>query len=83
MKCYDGQPPNTAFSKIIGVIRLHDENGLPVWKIELNIPYVPSLFTCNLNFATQGEAIRAAINVESKLNRLVNEWNRKKGAKRK
>lgn len=67
------------FSRCVYVVKCGPDNhGCVLYKVEVNIPYVPSLLTCNRDFYSEREAIGAAINIEAKLNRLVREWERKR-----
>jgi hypothetical protein len=65
----------TPFGGCVYVVPCHD--GL--WKIEVNIPYVPSLLTCNRDYYDEAEARRDAFHLEAKMNRMVHEWNNRKG----
>jgi len=52
--------------------------GDGLFKIEVNIPYVPSLLTCNRDYYNEAEAQRDAFHLEAKMNRMVHEWNKRK-----
>ncbi len=56
--------------------------GDGLFKIEVNIPYVPSLLTSNRDYYSEAEARVDAIHLEAKLNRMVQVWNRKRAETR-
>lgn len=46
-----------------------------LFKIEVNIPYFPSLLTSNRDYYNEREAQMDALHLEAKLNRMVHLWN--------
>ena len=67
----------TPFDKCVYVVPLEG-----MWKIEVDIPYVPSLLTSNRDYYSEAEARVDAIHLEAKLNRMVQVWNRKRAETR-
>lgn len=72
------KPRKTPFGGCVYVVPCGD--GL--FKIEVNIPYVPSLLTSNRDYYSEAEARVDAIHLEAKLNRMVQVWNRKRAETR-
>lgn len=67
MKC-----ATTPFGKHISVQESRGSDGFMDYWVVLNVPYLPWRL-CGRNFASRGEARVAAIHLEAKLNRMVNE----------